>query len=343
MKALIYKGKEKVALEDIAKPKIEESGDAVLRITTAAICGSDLHTYKRDLPQTGLAMGHELMGIIEEAGDGVKNFKQGDRVVVPFSNGCGICWFCKNNWPTQCTDLKVFGKGDLSGGQAEFARIPRVDANAVLLPKEVPDEEAIFLADIFPTGFFAAENGSIRQGQSVAVLGCGPVGLCAQIAAQLFNPALVIALDSVPYRLEMAEKTGSKPVDISKQDWKEQVMQLTEGRGLDAVLEAVGGEGQALQSAFDLVRGGGTVSMVGVPTEDFYSLPIIRMFRKDITFKVGVCPARRYIEKLIPLILEKKVNLSQLVSHAVPLEKGPEAYQMFYRRDPGVMKILLKP
>ena len=343
MKAIVYRGIERVELEDIPKPVIEKPTDALLRVTTSAICGSDLHTYRQERPQSGLAMGHEFMGIIEEIGSQVGKFKIGDRVVLPFSVNCGQCWFCHRNWPTQCVNWEVFGSANLSGGQAEYVRIPFADAAAVHIPEDVPDEEAIFLGDIFSTGYFCAENGGIRPGDYVAVVGCGPVGLFAQMGAQLFGPGAVMAVDVVPTRLDIARQIGSLPINAAEVNARDEVLRLTDGRGADVVLEAVGAEGSAFKQAFELVRGGGTVSMVGVPTEDYFPFPIRQGFREDLTFKIGVCPARRYIPQLLPLLQNKKVNLSQIVSHVMPLDEAVEGFRMFNRRDPGVVKILLKP
>lgn len=343
MKALVFKGKHHVDLDpEWPDPTIQAPSDALVRITTTAICGSDLHGYERDpapgttVPRT---MGHEVVGIIEEVGPEVRNFKRGQRVVSPFSANCGTCFYCRNEWYSTCEKRTTLG-----GAQAQYARIPFADATLEPLPDDVSDEEAAFLSDIFPTGFFAAERGEIKPGMYVAVVGCGPLGLCAQISARLFGPARLIALDNVPYRLELAERiNGATPVNPSREDARKRVLDLTEGRGADVVIEAVGSTGGALKQALDIVRPFGTVSMLGVPTIDEFPYPIRRSHTMDLTFRHGSCPAKRYIRRLMPLIRNKQVPLREIVTHVVPINQGPEMYRRFAAREHGVLKVLLKP
>ncbi|MBI4202442.1 MAG: alcohol dehydrogenase catalytic domain-containing protein [Chloroflexi bacterium] len=344
MKCIVYKGKEHMALEDHPMPTIQDPADVLLRVTMSAICGSDLHAYNEDRAGQGQVMGHEFIGIVEEVGPRVERLKPGDRVVLPFGLGCGACFYCKRGWHPQCPHYQRFGLGSLPGGQAQYVRVPMADANAVHLPPELPDETAVLLSDILCTGYFCAEQGSIRPGDYVAVVGCGPVGMMAQMAAHLFGPALVIAIDTVPYRLDTARYLwGAVPLNAAEPSLRERVLALTEGRGADVVLEAVGTEGRGLDTAFEVVRPAGTISMVGVPTVDTYTYPLRKAYTLDLTYKVGRCPARRYIEQLIPLLQTGRIHPERIITHVLPLDQAPEGYRIFASREPGVMKVLLKP
>jgi S-(hydroxymethyl)glutathione dehydrogenase/alcohol dehydrogenase len=343
MKGIVYRSRETVHLESVEQPTIEQPTDALVRITTSAICGSDLHQYRGEDEPTGLAMGHEFIGIVEEIGPEVTEISRNDRVVVPFSTSCGQCFYCQRGWTSQCVKTEVYGLGSLSGGQAEYVRVPFANEDAVKVPDSIPDEEAIFLGDIFSTGYFCADNAGIQPGDRVAVIGCGPVGLYAQMAAQLFNPAIVFAVDTVPSRLQVASELGSIPINATDSDPVEMIRNMTDGRGPDIVLEAVGGNGSGLQLALRLIRPAGTVSMVGLPTARTYEYPLLRAFMRNITFKIGMCPVRRYIPLLMPLLEDKTLVLSQIVTHRLALDEAPNGYQMFNNREAGVLKVLLKP
>ncbi len=345
MKAVVYRGVEHVAVETVPDPKLVAPTDALVRITTAAICGSNLHSYHRETPNlAGAVLGHEGVGVVEEVGKGVTRFKKGQRVFVPWRPACGQCWACLHDQHSRCTTVTAaFGSKDLPGSQAEFTRVPYADVGLDLIPDDITDDDAIFLTDIFPTGFFCAENGGVKPGDIVVVMGCGPVGLMAQMSALLHGAALVLAVDRVPFRLEMARQLGAVPVNDTQVNLKERVLAETQGRGADVALEAIGTDGSALLAAIPLVRVGGTVSMVGVPTEDAYAFPIRTAFSADLTFKIGLCPAKRLMPRLINLIRQGKAKPSQIITHRLPLSEGAHGYHMFANREPGVMKVLLRP
>ncbi len=344
MKGVVYKGKEHIELEEFPKPRVEEPTDSVIRVTMSAICGSDLHAYNAGRPANDFALGHEFIGVVEEVGSKVEKVKPGDRVVLPFRISCGDCFYCRRGWSTQCPEMMRFGTETLPGGQAEYVRIPMTDANAFHLPLEMPDETAVLLSDIVCTGYFCAEQGGIHPGDYVAVIGCGPVGMMAQMAAHLMGASVVMAVDTVPYRLSMAmEWWGSVPLNAAEEGLRERVLELTEGRGADVVLEAVGTTGGGLDTAFDLVRPAGTVSQVGVPSMDTYSYPIRKAYTTDLTYRIGVCPAASYMPRMIHLIKTGRLQPEKIVTHVLPLEQAVEGYRLFASREPGVMKVLLKP
>jgi threonine dehydrogenase-like Zn-dependent dehydrogenase len=344
MKAVVYRGMEHVAVENVPDPVIKAPTDSIVRITVAAICGSNLHSYHREVPDlAGAVMGHEGVGVVEEVGKGVTRFKKGQRVIVPWHPACGQCWACTHDFASHCTTTPAFGNKELPGSQAAFIRVPLTDTSLDPMPDDVSDEDAVFLTDIFPTGFFCAENAGVKPGDTVVAMGCGPVGLMAQMAAHLHGAARVIAVDRVPFRLEMARQLGSIPVNDTQEDLQAKVMGITGGVGADIALEAIGTDGAALAAAFPLVRLGGVVSMVGVPTQDSYEFPIRAAFRNDLTFKIGLCPAKRLLPRLTELVRSGKARPSQIVTHTLPLSDGAHGYRMFAHREPGVMKVLLRP
>lgn len=341
MKAVTFHGPGDVRVEQVPEPSIQQPTDAIVRVTTTAICGSDLHPYHGRLPlPPGTTLGHELVGIIEETGSSVQKFRKGDRVVVAFNISDDTCWYCRNGWPSQCVNSQLLGFGQLGGTQAEYVRVPFIDGSAERIPDALTDEQAIFVGDIFSTGFFAADNGGVKPGDVVAVVGCGPVGLFAQMSAQLMGAAAVVAIDSVPDRLAKAQELGSIPVDYTKEDAGARVRALTDGRGADVVIDAVGHE-SAFQSTWGLVRGGGTISVVGVYVEQ---LPVHLglMFMRDLTLKVGVCPVRRYMSRLIPLIQRGRVDLTKVITQSLPLDEAPKGYEQFNARA-NTVKVILKP
>ncbi len=345
MRAVMYKGKEAMVVEDVPKPTIQDPLDAIVRVTTTAICGSDLHLWHGRVPLPpgfSFTVGHEFVGVVEEVGDKVIDFKPGDRIVVAFNTSCGRCFYCKRRMPSQCERGQIFGFGQLNGTQAEHVRVPLVDTSCERIPDDLTDEQAIFVGDIFSTGFFGAENGEIKPGDSVAVVGCGPVGIFAQMSARLFGAAQVIALDMVPERLELAEQAGSIPVDVSKTNAQAEVRRRTAGRGADVVIEAVGNF-KALESAFSYVRKGGVISVVGVYVEPEFPLPIGRFWGQNLTLKAGVCNTKNYMAQLIPLIQQRKVDLTKIVSHTLPLEQAPQGYRHFAEHTNRTTKVLLKP
>jgi alcohol dehydrogenase len=348
MKAAVYHGARDIRVENVPDPKIKDSMDVILRVTKSAICGSDLHFYRGRIPMDeGFVVGHEFMGVVEEVGKGVKLFKKGDRVVAPFWDSCGVCYFCKRNLPTSCVGgggCFGFGKGfgNLWGGQAEYVRVPFADGTLERIPEGVSDEQAIFLGDIFSTGYSCAEYADIKPGDTVAVLGDGPLGLFATGSAKLFGPALIITVGHHNDRLKIAKKMGCDvPINSSKEDLNERIKELTDGRGVDAVLECVGG-GETLTTAIQIVKPGGKIGFIG-----FYSEPVkvsmLDFYLKDLTLKGGVCPAKNYISRLMPLIENGKIDPTLVISHRLHLSQTGNGYELMDRRKNGAIKVVLNP
>ncbi len=351
MKAAVFHGPRDVRVENVPDPAIKYPTDAIIRITRTAICGSDLHPYHgRAQMIPGFVIGHEGVGIVEEVGTGVTHLKKGQRVVIAATVACGNCFYCRRGQVSQCSESgsAVFGHGrnfagtfgEVGGAQAEAMCVQFADYTCYPLPEGIDDERAVFLADILPTGYFGALNGDIHHGDTVAVFGCGPVGLCAALSAGLFGPAEVLAVDSVPYRLELARKLGATPVELS--DAKRKILESTDGRGADVCIEAVGSV-PALDAAFANVRAGGTVSMVGVPGEPNYNFPVSDAFMRDISFRIGLANIRNNIPHLARLIEKGRIDPLPIVSHVLPLDETPRGYQIFDGRTEGTTKVLLQP
>jgi len=344
VKAVTFQGPYKVEVKEVPDPQIQEPTDAIIRVTTAAICGSDLHVYtgRIPMPLTGWVLGHEYIGIVEEVGDGVGNLRPGDRVVGAFTASCGSCFFCLRGWPSQCPSQQVLGFGIGPGAQAQRMRVPFAHFTLEKVPQAIPDEKAIFVGDILATGYFAVQRGGVKPDDVVVVVGCGPVGLMAQMCARLFSPKAVIALDTVPERLELAYQLGAIAVDISSQDPLRIIRDYTNSRGADVVIEAVG-HANSIRSCFQYVRGGGTIAVVGVYSEPEFPFPMFQAFVRDISFQVGVCPSRNYMATLLSLIEEGRLDPSVIVTHVLPLEEAPRGYHLFANRQEGCIKVLLKP
>jgi threonine dehydrogenase-like Zn-dependent dehydrogenase len=350
MKAVTFHGVGDVRIEDVRDPQVVDPGDVVVRITTSAVCGSDLHPYHGRggvLIETGAVMGHEFMGVVETVGAEVRTVRAGDRVVAPFSVSCGRCEWCRQRLPTQCstTGRAVFGGrfGKIfPGGQAERIRVPFADYLCEKVPADMTDDDALFLGDILSTGYFCAENGGIRPGDSVAVFGAGPVGLLAMQSAQLFGPARVFAVDRVGYRLTLAAEFGAEPVNLDDGDPAQSLRARTGGRGPDVVLECVGHETPFTQ-AIQAVRPGGTVASVGVYVESTLSFPARDAFFKDLTLKMGICNARNYIGPLMPLVRLGKLAPARIITHTMGLKEAPRGYAIFDRKEEGAIKVMLKP
>ncbi len=346
MKAAVNHGVKDIRIENVPDPKIKSPTDAILRVTKSAICGSDLHFYRGRIPMDkGFVVGHEFMGVLEEVGKGVKLFKKGDRALAPFWDSCGICYFCRKNLPTSCVGgggCFGFGKdfGNLWGGQAEYVRIPFADATLEKVPEGVEDEKAIFLGDIFSTGYSCAEWGEIKPGYTVTVLGDGPIGLFATASAKLFGPALIITVGRHNNRLKVAKKMGCDiTVNSHKEDPIERIKELTDGRGADVILECVGSE-ETLGAAIQTVRPGGNISFVGFFPEPV-KVSMLDFYLKDLTLRGGVCPAKNYIAKLMPLVEKGKVDLTKVITHRLPLSETPEGYELMDNR--SAIKVVLNP
>jgi threonine dehydrogenase-like Zn-dependent dehydrogenase len=384
MKALVFHKPKDIRVENVPDPKIENVRDAIIRVTSTSICGSDLHIYNGYFPQPkSMVLGHEFMGVVEEVGPRVAALKKGDRVVVPFPIACGQCYFCAKGLPGHCERSNpkhygpdgsatqkgggLFGYTDLygsyPGGQAQFVRVPFADYGPRKVPDGIPDERALFLSDIIPTGWTAADWCELKGGETVAVFGCGPVGLMAMKAARIKGAARIIAIDILDYRLQLAKRVaGAQLVDASKADPVEAIRQLTEGRGADACIDAVGMEAEhgwvesaknlatmsvgtikALKNAMRAARRGGVVSCVGVYGADPTDFPLGQLFDKGLTLRGGQAPVHRYLDELLGLVLEGKLTAEDIVTHRFPLEEGPRAYMMFNDKEDGIVKAVLTP
>jgi threonine dehydrogenase-like Zn-dependent dehydrogenase len=347
MKALIFEGVGQIGHASVPDPEIREPGDVIVRVEAAAICGSDLHVY-RGL-ETGLdagtVMGHEFAGEVVAVGTGVARVRPGDRVASPFTTSCGLCFYCRLGLTARCVQGQPFGwveKGKgLQGAQAELVRVPLADTTLVRIPDGTPAETALFAGDVLATGWFGAESAGAGPGRMVAVVGCGPVGLMAVIAARELGAERVFALDTLPERLALAERWGATPVDIRGEAVAE-IREATDGRGADAVVEAVGSP-QATRLAYDLVRPGGTIGAVGVHTEAHLSIAPGEAYDKNLTYRAGRAPARSYMEKLLPLIQAGRYDLGTVISHRLPLAEGPRGYDLFDRKLEGCTKVVLGP
>jgi threonine dehydrogenase-like Zn-dependent dehydrogenase len=390
MKALVYHGKEDVRCETVADPQIKEPTDIIVRITATAICGSDLHLYDGLMPtmEAGDILGHEPMGIVEEVGSAITNLKKGDRVVVPFTIACGKCWFCEKTLFSLCDNTNpnheiaekamghspsgLFGYshmlGGYPGGQAEFLRVPHADVGPIVVPDGVPDDQALFLSDIFPTGYMAAENANIEPGDTVAVWGCGPVGQFTIQSAWLLGAGRVIAIDEVPERLAMAEKSRrAEVINMAKENVSERLKEMTRCRGPDSCIDAVGAEAHgsnalenavdrakmavklstdrpgALRQAIMACRKGGSLSVPGVYIGLLDKIPFGALMNKGLTVKTGQTHVQRYLKPLMQLVVEGKIDPSFVITHQRPLEEGPELYKTFRDKKDGCIKVVLKP
>jgi 2-desacetyl-2-hydroxyethyl bacteriochlorophyllide A dehydrogenase len=344
MKAVTFHGAFNLKVEDVPDPQIQQPKDVIIKVTTSGVCGSDMHVYdgRMPLPPTGWVIGHEYIGEVVETGPEIKNLKQGDRVVGSFVSSCGDCYYCNSGWPSVCAQQQTFGFATLSGAQAEYLRVPNGHFTLEKAPDSLSDEQALFVGDIFSTGYFCADRGEIKPGDVVAVVGAGPVGLFAAMSALTFNPKVVLSIDQMPERLEMAKKIGAVPVDMSKVDAKEVVREHSEGRGADVVLEAVGIEA-SLKSCWQYVRPAGIISAVGMYTEPEFPFPMFFSFLRDITFKIGMCPVKRYMGDLLKLIEAGKADPSMIITHTMSLDQAPEAYDIFTHRKDNCIKVVLKP
>ena len=390
MKAVCWYGKHDVRVESVPDPEIMNSRDAIIKITTTAICGSDLHLYNGFIPtmQAGDILGHEFMGEVVETGDGVTNLKKGDRVVVPFTIACGNCFFCKrevwsacdNSNPTPETMETLYGyagsglfgyshmMGGFAGGQAEYVRVPFADVGPIKIPNHLNDEKVIFLSDIFPTGYQAAENCDIKEGDTVAVWGCGPVGQFAIKSAFMLGAEKVIAIDHYEERLDLAKTENENVETINFDDTEvyDKLKDLTGGRGPDSCIDAVGLESHgtspdalldyakaslylatdrphALRQAIYACRKGGTVSIPGVYGGFLDKFPMGAAFGKGLTFKMGQTNMHKYLPKLLSAIEENKIDPSFVISHQMNLSEAPMGYDKFNTDKNTWRKIVLNP
>ncbi|TMF86838.1 MAG: zinc-binding dehydrogenase [Chloroflexi bacterium] len=345
MRAVTFRDVGDFQIEDVPKPSLQAASDVLLKVTLGAICGSDLHIYHGHTPiNPGAVIGHEFTGVIEEVGPEVRRFRAGDRVVASFFTACGHCYLCRRGWFAQCVDKGTFGHGEyfgnLGGGQAEWVVVPLADHTLEVIPEGMSDEQAIFVGDILSTAYFGAERAEIRPGDTVAVIGAGPVGLLAVMAAQLFGPARVYAVDMIDARLELAQELGAIPVNAAEVHPVEFLEKATHGHGVDRSIECVGLI-SAVDTAFECVRGGGTISMVGVPSKTEWQFPIMQAWMKDLTFRAGWCNVQAYMRPLLDLVAAGRLQPERIISHRMRLEEAPEAYRMFDARE--ATKIVLTP
>lgn len=376
MKAITFQGIKNVAVKDVEDPKIIKADDAIIKITSTAICGSDLHLIHGTIPKMpkGFIIGHEAMGIVEETGKEVTKIKKGDRVIVPFPVACGHCWYCEHGLWSQCDNSNehgevggVFGYSELlggyDGGQAEYLRVPYANVGPRIIPEELTDEQVLFLTDILPTSYWGVENGGVTNGDVVVVLGCGPVGLLTQKWAAFMGAKRIIAVDNVPYRLDHARKFNNVEV-INFEDYDnvgEHIKEITHGGadvvidcvGMDGVMSAVekvetllkiqGGSKSAIEIASQAVRKGGTVSVVGVYGARYNNFPFGDFFSRNITLKMGQCPAHAYVDKILSMIENKRFDATDIITHRLPLSEGEKAYKLFDNKLDNCIKVVLKP
>ncbi len=348
MRALTFQGVEKLRVETLDPPEIELPGDAIVRVGVAGICGSDLHVYhgrERGL-DVGTVMGHELAGEIVDLGSEVSGLAVGDRVVSPFTTSCGSCFYCDEGLTARCDHGQLLGWVEdgvgLHGCQAEYVRIPLATTSLVRVPDETRLELALLAGDVLATGFFGAESAGAGPGSTVCVVGCGPVGLMAVVAASMLGAERVFAVDRLAARLHLAGGYGADALDSTVEDPVEVVAAATDGRGADAVVEAVGSP-QATRLAIDLVRSGGTIAAVGVHTEERFAFPPGEAYDKNLTYTAGRCSARRYLDRALAVVAQGRYDLDALISHRLSLDAGAEAYTMFAERREGCTKVLLNP
>jgi threonine dehydrogenase-like Zn-dependent dehydrogenase len=349
MNAITFQDIEVLGFEDVPDPEIIDDGDAIVRVTSAGLCGSDLHPYfgrERGLDR-GTVMGHELVGRVEAVGPSVRALSEGDRVVAPFSTNCGACFYCGTGLTARCQRGQLFGwvQGGvgLHGAQAERVRVPFADATLVKVPDGLTDDGLALLAgDILSTALFGAEACGVAEGDVVVVVGCGPVGLLAIRAALERGARNVVAVDRVPSRLALAERFGATPADFESGDPLGAVRERTDGRGADRAIEAVG-DPRATRMAADLVRPGGSIAAVGVHTEERFALPPGEIYDRNLTYTAGRCPARHYLPAALALAERDAHLLTSLISHRLPLSEGVEAYRRFGAREEGWIKVVLLP
>ena len=346
MKAVTYRGVGQVTIEDVPEPEIQQPDDAIVKVTRCAICGSDLHIYHGHIPGMvpGFVCGHEFTGVVVEAGPAVRAFRAGDRVVGTFHTACGHCAMCRKGAYNQCREYGVFGYGvafgNLAGSQAEFVRVPHADVNLRVIPKELSDEQALFCGDILTTAYGAVRNAHLQPGETVAVIGCGPVGLMAIQSAFAQGAAKVLAIDLLRDRAELAERLGAVPIVASETNPVAQVNKLTGGLGADVVIEAVGGP-KTVALAFELVRGGGRIAAVGVTTADSFPFPLATSLTRDISFRIGLANIHRDIDATLALVAGGRIDPEIIISHRLPLTEAVEGYRMFDSRE--ATKVVLIP
>lgn len=381
MKALSYRGPSKVKVVDKPDPRLEHEDDIILRVTRSAICGSDLHLYHGLVPDTrvGCTFGHEFAGVVEEVGSNVATLKRGDRVVVPFNISCGTCFYCQRGLTSVCDRSNpanelmsgVYGyshtTGGYDGGQAQYVRVPYADVGPMLVPDDMHEEDVLFLSDILPTGYQAAEMGEIEQGDTVAVFGAGPVGLFTAKSAWLMGAGRVIVIDKQDYRLDFARQYANVEIvdyeDAGRQDVVGLLRKMTDGRGPDVCIDAVGceasgsfmqkalglglkmqaGAATALMWAIQSVRRGGRVVAMGVYGPPFNLVPLGELMNKGLTLRGAQCNTKRYMPHLLEHVRAGRIDPKAIITHRGPLDEAPDFYETFARKQDGCIKCVLVP
>lgn len=388
MKAVCWHGANDVRVDNVPDPTILNPRDAIIKITSTAICGSDLHLYDGYIPtmQSGDILGHEFMGEVVEIGNEIQNLKRGDRVVIPFTISCGNCFFCNRDLWSLCDNSnpnawmaeKMYGHspaglfgyshlmGGYAGGQAEYARVPFADVGAFKIPDGLSDEQVLFLTDIFPTGYMAAENCNIQPGDTVAIWGCGPVGQFAIRSAFMLGAERVIAIDRIPERLQMAQAGKAEVINYDEIDAGEALTEMTGGRGPDACIDAVGMEAHgtgidawydkakqavrletdrptALRQVLLACRKGGSVSIPGVYGGFLDKVPFGAAFNKGLTLKMGQTHVHKYLGPLLDRIQNQEIDPSFVITHRLKLDDAPHGYEIFKHKKDNCIKIVLKP
>ena len=375
MKAIVYQGINQVAVKEVKEPQIQKPDDAIVKITSTAICGSDLHLIHGMIPnlRTGSTLGHEAMGVVQETGSEVTKVKKGDRVIIPFPVACGHCWFCEHGLWSQCDNSNenfeaggILGYSDTfggyDGGQAEYLRVPFANVGPTIVPDELEDEKVLFLTDILPTSYWSVVNSGMKPGDSVIILGCGPVGLLTAKWATIFGAERIIMVDCVGYRMNHAKKYGVETVNFQEYDnTGEYLKEITHG-GADVVIDCVGMDGKmsafekietalklqggsksAIEIASQAVRKGGTIQFTGVYGAKYNMFPFGDFFSRNITLKMGQCPANSYIDTILDLIKQNKFDATDIITHRVSLSEGEHAYEIFDKKVDDCIKVILKP
>ncbi len=375
MKAICYAGMKNVEVRKVEDPTLIHDDDIIVKVTSTAICGSDLHLIHGMVPNmpVGFILGHETMGTVLEAGKGVSKVKKGDRVIVPFPVSCGHCWYCEHGLWSQCDNSNPNGEvggilgysdtyGGYDGGQAEYLRVPYANVGPAVVPEELTDEQALFLTDILPTSYWGVEQGGVKEGDTVVVLGCGPVGLLTIKWAALKGAKRIIAVDRVGYRLNHAKGYGAEVMNFEEYDnTGETIKEMTRG-GADVVIDCVGMDGKmsaiemaetllklqggsksAIEIATQAVRKGGTVMFVGVYGARYNNFPFGDFFARNITLRMGQCPAHEFIEPILKKIRKGEFDPTDIITHRLTLEEGEHAYRIFDRKEDECIKVVLKP
>lgn len=336
MKAVVFKGKLQVAIEERPIPKIQDPRDIIVKVRYTALCGSELHVFRGHQPSgTGFIMGHEFTGEVVEAGSEVTSVQKGDKIVTPFTISCGECFYCKRGFSSRCEKCQLFGTVGLDGGQAEYCRIPLADSTVVKAPANIEENKLVLMADIFPTGYFAAANAfrgfdkEVIEQSVVLLIGCGPVGLCALTCALEYKPKAVLAIDGVEPRLEQAKKLGGEPWNYQKdmEGLKKRVLELSDGRGADTVIELVG-HSDALGMGFELLRPWGNISSIGVHNGE---IPWSgnQAYGKNLRVQMGRCPVRSLFEEALDMLAKKQDQLDFMTHNIKPLSEAVKWYDEF--------------